>query len=80
MRKSKKEDIESQATLGKHLLQFLKFWSEFDFQRTGIYVKNGGGLFEKVRIATDVLQADCSSVYSFDVGNINREANLWTAF
>ncbi|GAB5590994.1 hypothetical protein Unana1_05894 [Umbelopsis nana] len=34
-------------SLDKHLLQFLKFWSEFDFVKTGIYLKNGGGFFQK---------------------------------
>jgi hypothetical protein len=45
-------------SLGKHLLQFLKFWSEFDFVKTGIYLKNGGGFFQKVRTKYEVLLFD----------------------
>jgi hypothetical protein len=38
--------------LGNTLLRLLKYWSEFDFVHTGIFLKNNGGFFKKVRDCT----------------------------
>ncbi|KAI8581244.1 hypothetical protein K450DRAFT_233837 [Umbelopsis ramanniana AG] len=34
-------------SLGNTLLRILKYWSEFDFVHTGIFLKNKGGFFKK---------------------------------